>query len=79
MYIAGDQADGALLTGSANLVENSLHFNPEVGIHTHDPNLINTASSYFDVVWRLAGADKIPEKVMFGEIPFKFYPKVYEP
>ena len=79
MYIAGDQADGALLTGSANLVENSLHFNPEVGIHTHDPNLISTARSYFDVVWRLAEADKIPEKVMFGEIPFKFYSKVYEP
>ena len=79
MFIAGDQADGALLTGSANLVENSLHFNPEVGIHTYDPNLIETARSYFDVVWRLAEADKIPEKVMFGEVPFKFYPKVYEP
>jgi hypothetical protein len=79
MYIAGDRTDGTLLTGSANLVENSLHFNPEVGIHAHDPNLIETARSYFDVVWRLAEADKIPEKVMFGEVPFKFYPKVYEP
>ena len=79
MYVAGDRTDGALLTGSANLVENSLHFNPEVGIHTHNPNLIETARSYFDIVWRLAEADKIPEKVMFGEVPFKFYPKVYEP
>ena len=79
MYIAGDQADGTLLTGSANLVENSLHFNPEVGIHTYDPNLIETARAYFDLVWRLTEADKIPEKVMFGEVPFKFYPKVYEP
>jgi hypothetical protein len=79
MYIAGDRTDGALLTGSANLVENSLHFNPEVGIHTYNPNLIETSKSYFDLVWRLAEVDKIPEKVMFGEVPFRFYPKVYEP
>jgi len=79
MYIAGDRTDGALLIGSANLVENSLHFNPEVGIHSYDPNLIETAQSYFDLIWQLAQVDKIPEKVMFGEVPFKFYPKAYEP
>lgn len=78
LFISGDKNDGKLLTGSANLMENSLHFNPETGLRSSHPSLVGTAISYFDLIWDLAKVDKISDAVMFGDVPYDFYPKVYQ-
>lgn len=79
LYIAGDHEKGSLLAGSANLMENSFYYNPEAGLQTHNPNVIQTASEYFDLVWKAAEPDKIPASVFRGETQYSYYPKVYRP
>ncbi len=79
LFLAGSPSDGALVAGSANLMENSFFYNPEVGIKTQDPNVIETAIDYFDLIWDIAEPDRIDESVFTGKTNFTFYPKVYRP
>jgi len=59
LFIIGDPADGALLLGSANLLKNSYHWNPEAGLYTEDPTFIESAMRFFDFVWDLAEKDAL--------------------
>lgn len=79
LFIAGTPDDGAALAGSANLMENSFYYNPEAGLHTRHPEIIQTAADYFDLIWDLAEPDTIDESVYTGKTNFEFYPKVYRP
>lgn len=79
LFIAGDSTDGSLIAGSANLMENSFFYNPEAGLHTHDPNIIETGIEYFDLIWNIAEPDHIDESVFTQKTEFNFYPKVYRP
>ena len=79
LFVAGDANDGAVLAGSANLMENSFYYNPEAGIHTRHPEVIQTAIDYFDLIWEVAEPDAIDESVFTGKTNFEFYPKVYRP
>ncbi len=77
LFIAGEAENGKVLAGSANLMENSFYYNPEAGIQTQHPEVIQTATDYFDLIWDLAEPDKIDESVYTGKTNFEFYPKVY--
>ena len=77
LFIAGSPENGSTLAGSANLMENSFYYNPEAGLHTRHPEVIQTASGYFDLIWELAEPDDIDESVYTGKTNFEFYPKVY--
>lgn len=79
LFIAGEPENGAALAGSANLMENSFYYNPEAGLHTRHPEVIQTATDYFDLIWDLAEPDAIDESVYTGKTNFEFYPKVYRP
>lgn len=79
LFIAGEPEQGAVLAGSANLMENSFYYNPEAGLHTRHPEVIDTAIEYFDLVWDLAEPDRIDESTFTAETNFEFYPKVYRP
>jgi len=79
LFIAGDSENGEVLAGSANLMENSFYYNPEAGLHTRHPEVIQTATDYFKLIWDLAEPDKIDESVYTGKTNFEFYPKVYRP
>ena len=79
LFIAGDPEDGTVMAGSANLMENSFYYNPEAGLHTHHPEVIQTATEYFDLIWDLAEPDSINESVYTGKTNFEFYPQVYRP
>jgi hypothetical protein len=79
LFITGDADNGAVLAGSANLMENSFYYNPEAGIHTRHPEVIQTAIDYFDLIWEVAEPDAIDESVFTGKTNFQFYPKVYRP
>jgi hypothetical protein len=79
LFIAGAPENGAVLAGSANLMENSFYYNPEAGLHTQHPEVIKTAADYFDLIWDLAEPDAIDESVYTGKTNFEFYPKVYRP
>jgi phosphatidylserine/phosphatidylglycerophosphate/cardiolipin synthase-like enzyme len=79
LFIAGTPESGAVLAGSANLMENSFYYNPEAGLRTQHPEVIQTAIEYFDLIWKLAEPDEIDESVFTGKTSFEFYPKVYRP
>ncbi|WP_336330827.1 phospholipase D-like domain-containing protein [Haloarcula sp. CGMCC 1.2071] len=79
LFVAGSSRNGNLLAGSANLMENSLYYNPEAGLQTRNPNVIETAVDYFDLVWELAAPDRIPEEAYTGETEYTFFPSVYRP
>lgn len=79
LFIAGSSENGNLLAGSANLMENSLYYNPEAGLQTRNPNVLQTAIDYFDLVWELAAPDRIPEDAFTGETEYTFFPAVYRP
>jgi phosphatidylserine/phosphatidylglycerophosphate/cardiolipin synthase-like enzyme len=79
LFIGGGPSDGNLLAGSANLMENSFYYNPEAGIQTRNPNVVETAIDYFDLVWELAADDRIAEDAYTGETEFRYYPRVYRP
>lgn len=79
LFIAGSPRNGSVLAGSANLMENSLYYNPEAGLQTRNPNVIETAIDYFDLVWELAAPDRIPEEAYTGETEYTFFPSVYRP
>lgn len=79
LFIAGDPESGAVLAGSANLLENSFYYNPEAGLHTRHPEVVQTAIRYFDLIWDVAEPDEIDESVFTGKTNFEFYPKVYRP
>ena len=79
IFIAGAPENGAVLTGSANLMENSFFYNPEAGLHTRHPQVIRTAADHFDLIWELAEPDRIDESVYTRRTNFEFYPKVYRP
>lgn len=79
LFIAGAPENGAALAGSANLMENSFYYNPEAGLHTRHPEVIQTAVDYFDLIWEVAEPDEIDESVFTGKTNFEFYPKVYRP
>ncbi|WEL18865.1 hypothetical protein SVXHr_2722 [Halorhabdus sp. SVX81] len=79
LFIAGDPETGAVLAGSANLMENSFYYNPEAGLHTRHPEVIQTAIDYFDLIWDVAEPDEIDKSVFTGQTNFEFYPKVYRP
>jgi hypothetical protein len=77
LFIAGGPSDGTVIAGSANLMENSFFYNPEAGLKTRDPNVLETAIDYFDLIWNLAEPDRIDESAYTGKTNFRFYPKVY--
>lgn len=79
LFIAGSPEDGSVVAGSANLMENSFFYNPEAGLQTHDPNIIETTIDYFDLIWKISEPDRIDESVFTGKTNFTFYPKVYRP
>lgn len=79
LFVAGSPSNGSVLAGSANLMENSLYYNPEAGLQTRNPNVIETAIEYFDLVWELAAPDRIPEEAYTGETEYTFFPSVYRP
>lgn len=79
LFIAGTPESGSVLAGSANLMENSFYYNPEAGLQTRHPEVIQTAIEYFDLIWELAEPDEIGESVFTGKTNFEFYPKVYRP
>ena len=79
LFIAGSPQSGNLLVGSANLMENSLYYNPEAGLQTRNPNVLETAINYFDLVWELSAPDRIPEEAYTGETEYTFFPAVYRP
>lgn len=79
LFIAGTPENGSVLAGSANLMENSLYYNPEAGLQTRHPEAIRTAIEFFDLIWELSAPDHINESVFRGETNFQFYPKVYRP
>lgn len=79
LFIAGGPTDGSLVTGSANLMENSFFYNSEAGLQTQDPNVIETAIEYFDLIWDIVEPDRIDESVFTEKTKFSFYPKVYRP
>jgi hypothetical protein len=79
LFIAGSPQNGNLIAGSANLMENSLYYNPEAGLQTRNPNVLETAIDYFDLVWELAAPDRIPEHAFTGETEYTFFPSVYRP
>ena len=79
IFIAGTPDNGAVLSGSANMMENSFFYNPEAGLHTRHPAVIRTATDYFDLVWELAEPDRIDEAMYSGKTNFEFYPRVYRP
>jgi hypothetical protein len=77
LYIAGETDNGEVLAGSANLMENSFYYNPEAGLHSRHPEVIQTAGDYFDLIWELAAPDQIDKSVFTGKTNFEFYPKLY--
>lgn len=79
LFVAGDESNGTVLAGSANLMENSFYYNSEAGIQTQNPNVVETAIDYFDLVWDLAVHDRIPEDAYTGDTEFRYYPSVYRP
>ncbi|WP_332898916.1 phospholipase D-like domain-containing protein [Haladaptatus sp. CMSO5] len=79
LFIAGSPRNGNMLAGSANLMENSFFYNPEAGIQTRNPGAIKGAIEYFDLVWKIAAPDRIPEEAFTGDTEFRFYPRVYQP
>lgn len=79
LFIAGAPENGAVLAGSANLMENSFYYNPEAGLHTRHPEVIQTAVDYFDLIWEVSEPDTIDESVLTGKTNFEFYPNVYRP
>ncbi len=79
LFIAGSPQNGNLLVGSANLMENSLYYNPEAGLQTRNPNVLETGISYFDMIWKIAAPDRIPEEAYTGETQYSFFPNVYRP
>jgi hypothetical protein len=78
LFLIGDADDGALLLGSANMLKNSYHWNPETGIYTENPNFIESAMRFFDFVWELAEKDSLDlsalEKIPKGP----FFPSSYK-
>jgi hypothetical protein len=79
LFVAGSPRNGSVLAGSANLMENSLYYNPEAGLQTRNPNVIETAADYFELVWELAAPDRIPEEAYTGDTEYTFFPSVYRP
>jgi len=79
LFVAGSPRNGSVIAGSANLMENSLYYNPEAGLQTRNPNVIETAIDYFDLIWELAAPDRIPEEAYTGETKYTFFPSVYRP
>jgi len=59
LFIIGDADKGAVLLGSANLLENSYNWNPECGLYTEDPTFIESAKAFFDFVWDLSEHDAV--------------------
>jgi hypothetical protein len=79
LFLAGSPSDGSMVAGSANLMENSFFYNPEAGLKTRDPNVLETAIDYFDLIWNISEPDRIDESVFPRKTKFSFYPKVYRP
>ncbi len=79
LFVAGSPRNGNLLAGSANLMENSLYYNPEAGLQTRNPNVLETAIDYFDMVWELAAPDRIPERAYTEKTQYTSFPAVYRP
>ena len=59
IFMIGDAQDGAVLLGSANMLENSFNWNPESGIFTEDPIFIKSVKAFFDFVWTLSKHDAL--------------------
>lgn len=57
LFVIGGIEDGAVLLGSANLLENSYNWNPECGLYTEDPEFLRSAKTFFDFVWDLSAGD----------------------
>ena len=79
LFIGGDAENGNVVAGSANLMENSFYYNPEAGIQTRNPNVVETAIDYFDLVWELSVHDRISEDTYTGETQSQYYPRLYRP
>lgn len=77
LQIIGAPQEGAALLGSANLMENSYHWNPECGAYSENSNFVTAAISFFDHVWDIAAADTIDLENL-QQIPERsYYPSYY--
>lgn len=73
----GNPEEGAALLGSANLMENSYHWNPECGAYSEKSHFVSAAISFFDHVWELAAADVVDLENL-QQIPERsYYPSYY--
>ncbi|MCW4005294.1 MAG: phospholipase D-like domain-containing protein [Candidatus Bathyarchaeota archaeon] len=78
LFIIGDPSNGAVLLGSANLLENSFNWNPECGVYTEEPDFIKSAKTFFDFVWELSDKDSL-DLSMLDRIPKgPFFPHFYQ-
>jgi phosphatidylserine/phosphatidylglycerophosphate/cardiolipin synthase-like enzyme len=77
LFIVGDSKDGALLLGSANLLENSFNWNPECGLYTEDEKFIESAKAFFDFVWDLCENDSLDFSALDKVPEGPFFPRVY--
>jgi hypothetical protein len=73
----GNPEEGAALLGSANLMENSYHWNPECGAYSEKKKFVSAAISFFDHVWELASADVIDLENLQRIPERSFYPSYY--
>lgn len=73
----GNPEEGATLLGSANLMENSYHWNPECGAYSEKSNFVSAAISFFDHVWELAASDVIDLENLQRIPERSFHPSLY--
>lgn len=76
LQIIGNPEEGAALLGSANLMENSYHWNPECGAYSENSNFVAAAISFFDHVWDLSAPDTIDLENL-QQIPERSYHPSY--
>lgn len=77
IFMIGDAQDGAVLLGSANMLENSFNWNPESGIFTEDPIFIKSVKAFFDFVWSLSKHDELDFSQLDRISKGPFFPHYY--
>lgn len=78
LFIIGDPSNGAVLLGSANLLENSFNWNPECGVYTEEPDFIKSAKAFFDFVWDLSEKDNLDFSKLDRIPKGPFFPHMYQ-
>jgi hypothetical protein len=77
LLVIGDSHNGAVLLGSANLLENSFKWNPECGLYTEDPTFVESAKIFFDFVWELSENDSLDLSGLSRIPKGPFFPQYY--